>query len=204
MGREKLLPRQAQPPLARCFPSFPPQIRSTIMPSPRKVDPLSLLGLPAELHAEIIDHLSFPDNANLKRTCRYFRDLVTFGHAEQIEAESSPCAIDNRLYACVGCLRLRSCGKFADNMIKAKRRRRGPDAEKRFCVECGTAPLKERFIQGYAPGAIIIIRRVKHAICVECEQFGRVMPDSRDRYTCLPCRTAIEEAHEEEAGFWQA
>ena len=140
MGREKL-PRQAQRPLARCFPSFPPRIRSTIRPYPRKVDPLSLLGLPAELHAEIIGHLSFPGNANLKRTCRYFRDLVTFGHAEQIEAE---------------------------------------------------------LLFG--------------AICVECKQFARAIPDSSGyRYTCLSCGTAIEEARtafkrrvEEEVGFRQA
>ncbi|MBE3050385.1 hypothetical protein IMZ48_49405 [Candidatus Bathyarchaeota archaeon] len=96
-------------------------------------------------------------------------------------------------------------------MVKAKRQRRGPDAKKRFCVECDTAP-QERLIQGYAPGAIIVIGRVKHGICVECKQFARVIPDSSGyRYTCLSCGTAIEEARtafkrrvEEEVGFRRA
>lgn len=65
----------------------------TGMPSQDKMEPASFLGLPVELHGQVIDNLSFPDNISLKATCRYFSDLIIFEHAEQIKAEASLYAI---------------------------------------------------------------------------------------------------------------
>ncbi|KAK1981878.1 hypothetical protein LZ30DRAFT_538591, partial [Colletotrichum cereale] len=83
-------------------------------------------------------YLSFPDNVSLKRTCQHFNDIIRFGHPEQLEAENTDVAAGLiRIYACVGCQRLRHADKFADAMLKKKRRRGGQDAPRRFRVECG-------------------------------------------------------------------
>lgn len=152
----------------------------------------TLLGLPSELHPEIVKSLSFPDNVNLKRTCKYFQDLIRFSHAEQIEAETSPYAIAKDVYACVGCQRLRPAHMFADNMLRAKRRKGGVEASKRFCVECGTTTQKN--IQGYSPGAHISIRGVHHVICLRCRRFDRGAQDGQGRNAsyCLLCMAANE------------
>ncbi|EXA53639.1 hypothetical protein FOVG_01377 [Fusarium oxysporum f. sp. pisi HDV247] len=153
---------------------------------------VTLLGLPSELHTEIVKNLSFPDNANLKRTCTYFQDLIQFRHAEQIEAETSPYAMAKNVYACVGCQRLRPAPMFADNMLRAKRRKGGVEASKRFCVECGTTTQKT--IQGYSPGAHISIQGVHHVICLRCRRFDRGAQDEQGINVpyCLPCMAANE------------
>ncbi|SCN81960.1 unnamed protein product [Fusarium fujikuroi] len=91
-----------------------------------------LAGLPSELHTEIVKNLSFPDNANLKGTCKYFQDLIKFRHAEQIEAETSPFAMIKNVYAW---LAANAYGPpspmFMDNMLWAKRRKGGVEASKR-------------------------------------------------------------------------
>ncbi|KAH8746626.1 hypothetical protein F5883DRAFT_363699, partial [Diaporthe sp. PMI_573] len=155
---------------------------------------VSLQGLPYELHCEIVKHLLFPDNVSLKRTCRYFRDLIEFSPAEQVEVESSPYAVAKDIYACIGCQRLRFAHKFADNMLRAKRRKGGPEASKRFCVECGTAPRQERLIQGYSPGTHISIQGVHHVICRRCRRFDRGWEDGQCRNTsyCLLCAAENE------------
>jgi len=155
---------------------------------------VSLLGLPSELHSEIVENLSFPDNVNLQRTCRYFRGLIEFDHTAQVEAESSPYAVAKDIYACVGCRRLRPAHKFADNMLGAKRRKGGPKASKRFCVECGTAPHQKEFIQGYSPGTHISIQRVHHVICCSCRRFDRGGKDEQGRNIsyCQSCTAENE------------
>ena len=137
------------------FPLFLLTNWSTGMPSQDQMKPVSFLGLPIELHGQVIDNLSFPDNVSLKATCTYFRDLIIFQHAEQVKAESSLYAISKDLYACCGCSRLRFSNQFADNMLKKKRRRGEPEAFRHFCIECGTAPHGEKSSTRYCPGAYI-------------------------------------------------
>ena len=153
------------------------------------MEPASFLGLPAELHGRVIDNLSFPDNVSLKATCRYFRDLVVFGHAEQLKAESTPYAISRDLYACSGCSRLRHSRKFADNMLKRRRRRNGPGAHGRFCVECGTTPREGTCSTRYTPGAHIQLRGAHHVICLDCRRFseGAMDAEGTARSFCPAC-----------------
>jgi hypothetical protein len=44
----------------------------------------------AEIHLEIIKHLTFPDTIHLQRTCRFFNNLIPFTHADQPIAETTP------------------------------------------------------------------------------------------------------------------
>lgn len=176
------------------FPLFLPANRSTGMPSQEQMEPVSFLGLPIELHGQVIDNLSFPDNVSLKATCRYFSDLIIFEHAEQIKAESSLYAFLKDLYACCGCSRLRFSHKFADNMLKKKRRRGEPEASRRFCIECGTAPQGEKSSTRYCPGAHIQIQGVHHVICLDCRHFARGVSDGDGTHTpfCPRCWTRRE------------
>lgn len=149
----------------------------------------SRLKLPTELHSHIISYLSFPENVHLKITCRYFYGLVTFDHAAQISAETSPYAIDKGLYACHSCERLRASHWFADSMLRRKRRRGGFNARKRLYVEYGTRPAGKTAVQRYTPGTHIEIQGVYHVICVRCRQFTLGMTDMHGKRWpfCEPC-----------------
>ncbi|KAL4872843.1 hypothetical protein BDV12DRAFT_161605 [Aspergillus spectabilis] len=134
--------------------------------------PTTLLTLPPELHLLIITHLPFPSSVSLKLTCTYFHATIPpLTTSQLLKIEESTFAINQDLYACRYCRRLRPGYKFADRMKKKGRGRRGHDSEKRFCVECGLQPRGERGEARYSRGAQVIIQGVFHVLCIECGKF---------------------------------
>lgn len=119
------------------------------------MEPLSFLGLPVELYSQVIDNLSFLDDVSLKATYRYFSDLIIFDHTEQIKAESSLYAILKDIYAYCGYSCLRFSHKFADNILKKKRRRGGLEVSRRFCIEYGMVPQGEKSFTRYTPSTYV-------------------------------------------------
>ncbi|RJE24052.1 hypothetical protein PHISCL_03588, partial [Aspergillus sclerotialis] len=57
-----------------------------------------------------------------------------------MEVEVSDFGMENDLYTCRDCLRLRPRAKFADKMVKKRKAKFAVEAMKRFCVECGINP----------------------------------------------------------------
>lgn len=111
-----------------------------------------LLRLPVEMLRNVTDHLDLQDRVRLTVTNRYL--YFTLGvptHSEFLAAEASEFATSKQLYACKGCIRFRSLAQFADDMRKGARTRSGPEAQSRFCLECGV----ER--GWYSEGAMIAI-----------------------------------------------
>lgn len=123
---------------------------------------VQLSELPSELQSEIAYNLTFPDNANLKRTCRQFCGLIHLDQAAQMEAENSPYAVEKGLFACSDCRRLLPSQRFADKMIKRSRRRGGSEAWTRFCVDCGVTPRGQNCSRRYTPGAHISIQSMHY------------------------------------------
>lgn len=136
-----------------------------------------LMSLPPELHILVSSHLEFPDYINLKRSCVYFYNLIpSLSHAELLEAESTEFAVSRNLYACRYCRRLRPAKHFADRMLCRGRGRRGQDARRRFCIQCGLAPRGECGEARYGRGAEIWIQGVLYVVCKDCRRFAQGRP----------------------------
>ncbi|KAB8232465.1 hypothetical protein BDV23DRAFT_39964 [Aspergillus alliaceus] len=149
----------------------------TTSPSEPPTDLVSpFMNLPTELHILIANYLIFPDIIHLKLTCAYFNHLIPpLSHRELLDAELTDFAWDHDLYACRYCLRFRPAAKFADRMLRRRRRRCGRDAVKRFCVDCGLMP--RRGAARYGPGAHIRIQGHLFVICMVCRNFTYAMLD---------------------------
>ncbi|KAL2840185.1 hypothetical protein BJY01DRAFT_21331 [Aspergillus pseudoustus] len=126
------------------------------------------LTLPPELHLLIASDLSFPERAHLRLTCRYLHTLIApMKHTELLAAENTDFAVARDLYACRYCLRLRHRDQFGDRMLRRRRGRRGRDAGRRFCVQCGLLP-REGGEARYGPGAKVTLKGVAYVLCREC------------------------------------
>lgn len=111
-----------------------------------------LLQLPVEMLRNVTDRLDLQERVRLSMTNRYL--YFTLGvptHSDLLAAEACDFATSKQLYACKGCVRFRYLSQFADDMRKGARTRSGPDAQSRFCLECGV----ER--GWYSEGAMIAI-----------------------------------------------
>lgn len=142
-----------------------------------------LMELPTEIHLLIIRDLFFRDRISLRMTCIYFHEIIPPLNLEDLlEAETSDYAMMKDLYACRYCLRLLPTYEFADKMLRRRRSKHGPDAYKRFCVECGLEP--RNGAARYGPGARITVQGAAHIICRLCREFH---PDVsyRARFTCI-------------------
>ncbi|KAL4972347.1 hypothetical protein BDW66DRAFT_164246 [Aspergillus desertorum] len=139
---------------------------------------LNLLSLPPELHLLIYSHLDFPASTHLRLTCSYLYNFLPAScHTDLLLAEATDFAVTKDLYACRYCLRLRAADCFADRMLCRGRGRRGRNARKRFCIECGLSPRSG----GEARGAL-------HVVCIECGRFGRGISDPGGRgIRCTAC-----------------
>ncbi|RJE23998.1 hypothetical protein PHISCL_03653 [Aspergillus sclerotialis] len=60
-------------------------------------------------------------------------------------------------------------------MFRKRRNRRGPDAGKRFCIECGLKP-REDGPARYGPGALFSVRGDLYVICLACKQLKEGLP----------------------------
>jgi hypothetical protein len=147
----------------------------------------SLRTLPLELQEQVIRKLEFPDIIFLRMTCRHFNNIVKpLTHAELLVAERTEVTIWKDLYACRYCLRLRPASKFADKMLKKKRRQSGCDSSNRFCVECGIK--SGPGITRYTRGSQIIVQGVSHVICIRCGEFEEGGVDNgKNTSECLNC-----------------
>lgn len=134
------------------------------------------LDLPPEIHLLIVKNLFFTDKLHLQATCTYFYKLIPpLTHAELLEAEGSDYATRRNLYTCRYCLRLLPASEFADRMFRKRRNRHGPDAGKRFCIECGLGP-REDGPARYGPGAFFSVRGHLYVICLACKQLNEGVP----------------------------
>ena len=125
-----------------------------------------LLRLPVEMLRSITDHLNLQDQVRLSMTNRCL--YLTLGrptHSDFLKAEASEFAVSKQLYACKGCVRFRSLPQFADDMRKSTRTRSGPDAQSRFCLECG---VKRGW---YSEGAKIAIYGMPAVLGRVCSDF---------------------------------
>lgn len=148
-----------------------------------------LLRLPVELHQSIIDKLELQDRVRLTLTCRYFLSIIKSPtHDEILAAEISPWAVNNELYACKGCTRLRHLRRFTDDMRKGKRTRRGMEANTRFCIDCGV----ER--AWYQDGTEVIIMGQVHVLCSHCKSVSSASSlQTASKERCSRCLRAIQQ-----------
>ncbi|KAL4915873.1 hypothetical protein BDW62DRAFT_203176 [Aspergillus aurantiobrunneus] len=154
-----------------------------------------LTSLPPELHLLVSSYLAFPDYVNLKTTCSYFYKLIpTLTHAQLLDAETTDFAVARDLYACRYCRRLRPAGAFADRMLCQGRGRRGRNAKRRFCVNCGLQPRGEDGEARYGRGAMIVIRGRLYGICNECRRFGPGFRADGGRLRCKMCFCTLQNA----------
>lgn len=147
------------------------------------------LELPPELHLLIAEDLFFIDKLHLQSTCTSLYNIIPPPtHDELLEAEGSAYATKRNLYTCRYCVRLLPACKFADRMLRKRRNRHGPDAGKRFCIECGLKP-REDGPARYGPGALVSIQGTLHVICLTCKQLkkGFSALEIRRNPTCESC-----------------
>lgn len=147
----------------------------------------AILTLPLELQEQVIRELAFPEIGFFKMTCRHFNTIIKpLTHEQLLRAEETAFALQEDVYACRECLRLRPASKFADKMLKKKRRRSGQKNCNRFCVECGlrSGPGNNR----YTRGSHIIVRSVCYVICVRCGRFKQGGVDNnKNTSECATC-----------------
>jgi len=131
-------------------------------------------------------------------TCRHFNDIIKPitkppTQKQLLQAEGTEIAKD--LYAYCYCLRLRPASKFADKMLKGKRRRSGCDSSDRFCVEYG---LKSGSgICRYTRGDQIVVQGVCHVICLRCGEFKEgAVRNGKNSSECLKCWVRTKAYHE--------
>lgn len=154
-----------------------------------------LLNLPGELQDQVVDYLSFPDNVNLKNSCRHFHAAIPkLAHEQLLVAELTDLATEKDVYTCRYCLRLRSGPRFADTMLKAKKRRGGGEACKRFCVDCGIFPGPG--ITCYSRGDRITVRGEAFVICIRCNEFKTAPSQDKAAKDCLTCWTRSRQLQE--------
>lgn len=156
--------------------------------------------LPTEILHIIARHLDAFSLIWLQRSCRLFREiLLSPTHLELVEAETTEFGIQNDLYACADCLRLRPRAKFADNMVKRKKAKLvGSNRWDRWCVDCGINPRPGT--NRYAAGNLIVILGEPFVICIRCRKFRvGAVEDGKPLFVCQVCRRltkAIEERKE--------
>lgn len=122
-----------------------------------------VLRLPLELLTSIIGRLELQDTVRLAMTNRYFRSVIEAPTHEQfLEAENDDWAVSKGLYTCQGCITFRRLETFSDDMRKGRLARRGPDAARRLCIECGVR------IGRYTEGAEISILGLRYLLRRRC------------------------------------
>ena len=159
----------------------------------------AICDLPTEILLKIAHHLDAFSLIWLQRSCQLFRGIIPFpNHLELIEAETTQFGIENDLYACQDCLRLRPRAKFADNMLKRKKAKWGDNATERWCVDCGITPRPGT--NRYTAGNIITVLGEPYVICLECRKFRKgASENGKQLFVCQVCRRftkAIEERAE--------
>lgn len=136
------------------------------------------LGLPVELHLDIISRLELHDRVNLAFTNQYLRSIIPSpSHIDFLVAEVSSWATARHLYACKGCVRFRRYEEFADDMKKGKRCRGLTEANTRFCLKCGVDGL-------YDTGTRLTICGKSHVFCRTC---GTLTDQIGEQGACARC-----------------
>lgn len=132
------------------------------------------IDLPLELQYEIISHLptEFPGKYTLRRTCRYFYNLIAQPtHPELLIIERQPFCKLRNLLACKLCLRLRQRSKFGDVMLHQYPGWGKTCPEDRFCVDCGVKKVGH-WPPRYTKGSILKVMGTTHVVCLKCGNVG--------------------------------
>lgn len=134
----------------------------------------ALIDLPLELQYEIISHLpEFPGKYNLRRTCRFFYDLIPKPtHEELLVIERQAYCKKRNLLACKLCLRLRRRSKFGDLMLHQYPAWGKTCPEDRFCVDCSIKEV-DHLPPRYTKGSVLKVMGTTHVVCLKCERVGK-------------------------------
>lgn len=135
----------------------------------------NLLGrLPAELRLKIASHLGHFDLRCPRMSCRLactdYQELDTTELL--LEADSDLFAMQNDLWACFECARMRCNRNFVKRSRTGKKGRYNIDVIKRFCIDCGCQPHNVGQPGGalrYRPRTKLVIFKETCIICPRCE-----------------------------------
>jgi hypothetical protein len=132
-----------------------------------------LIDLPLELQYEIIKYLpECPGKYTLRRTCRYFYNLITPPtHPELLVIERQQLCKTRNFLACKLCLRLRHRSKFGDLMLHQYPAWGKTCPEDRFCVDCAIKKVGH-WPPRYAKGSILKVMGTTHVVCLKCGNVG--------------------------------
>ena len=156
------------------------------------------MKLPPELHLGIADQLDFPDNMNLRMVDRYFYKLIKpLSCEEGLEAEQSCFALENELFLCNSCHRLRRKEKFIKVYMESKPgltvTHRFADRSKTlpvpYCIDCGI----EQDLPKCQLGDVFfssLHARLNQILCNGCEEF----PELSERKTFSMCKKCWQRA----------
>lgn len=95
----------------------------------------TILDLPTEILLMIAYYLDAPSSIWLRNSCQILRrSIQPPTHAKLIEWETAGFGLQNDLYACRECLKLRPKAEFGDKMTKKEKEKWGFDMMNRWCV----------------------------------------------------------------------
>lgn len=123
-----------------------------------KSNQLSLGDMPFEIHLLIFSFLDYPSAMALKKTSRGYYENLSI--TQRFEPQ-----IANAYLTCTLCCRVLLRSSFGNKQTRKKRRRGGPDAHKRFCLECGLSHRKYRI------GVRVAWGRLFWIFCRRCSCF---------------------------------
>ncbi|KAL2837203.1 hypothetical protein BJX68DRAFT_249967 [Aspergillus pseudodeflectus] len=128
----------------------------------------SLGALPNELLLLILSFSDYPARVAVAQVTKHLRSLIDLEEPTSPEKRLAFLIVAEtwsryaKKFACSKCLKLRPAVAFADKQTKAKRRKGGPDSNRRFCVDCGVK------LRLYQPGQTIEVRNYASYICGLC------------------------------------
>lgn len=120
---------------------------------------LSLGDMPFEIHLLIFSSLDYPSTRAMKKTARYYYEALSI--SERFEPH-----IANAYLTCSLCCRVLLRSEFGNTQTLRKRCRGGPDAHKRFCIDCG---LKHG---NYGIGISVARGNAFWSVCRDCGTFS--------------------------------
>lgn len=154
---------------------------------------------PPELHLAIAHQLGFPDNMNFRMVDRYFYKLIKpLSYEEGLKAVKSGFALQEELFVCNSCLRLRRREKFveantiykSDLTIMQEYKDRSLTLPVPYCIDCGY----EQKLAGCRLGDIFSNEYghtwMSQVFCNACEEF----PELSQRKKFSMCKTCWQES----------
>jgi hypothetical protein len=130
------------------------------------------VSMPVELLCTVDGNLEFPDAANLRNTCIYFKVVLKpLSHAQFLELEKSKIGFAKKVYACKYCLILRPFKKFPDEIRWARMWKGSADSHSRVCIDCRLTPRARN--NQYLKGTRLSVNWVPRVVCICCGELRK-------------------------------